>query len=137
MPVTSAIQLKICGDAKTVVDWINGSAVAKNANHKQQIPTAQKSLAQMWGQHAAIPSPTVGEWVQHQYRRYNDTADKLATIAVLERRAQWIQKPIPKGTSAIQAAFDGGKRGKFSGTGWWIAAGVPVREEMGQPVQIK
>ena len=71
-----------------MVDWVNGHAIAKNTIHKQQIATVQKSLAQMWGQLAVIPSPTVGEWVQHQYRRYNDTADKLATIAVLERKAQ-------------------------------------------------
>ena len=123
--------LKLCGDAKTIVDWANGQAVAKKAETKTQVAFTQKTLAQLWNSYNMMPATACADWVTHQYRKFNDTADKLATKAVLERKSLWVQKPIPKKATAIQGAFDGGKRGNSSGAGWWFAAGTPVKNNHG------
>ena len=112
------IQLKVCGDAKIIVDWLNGVSAIKVTEHHMHITKARYTLAKLWSDHGVNPVPMYGDWLTHQYREHNKLADKLATIAVVHREAKWIQRPLPPTVHAIWGSFDGGKRSMGSGMGW-------------------
>ena len=117
-PSLHGLQLKICGDAKCVVDWANGVAATKDSAHLANVHAARNALAHLWGKYNVHPAPATGNWVQHQYRKYNGLADKLATKAIVENTSKWVQRPIPPNTIASQASFDGCLRKGRAGTGW-------------------
>ena len=121
------IQLKICGDSKVVVDWINGTCAIKGKQCKPHVNLTRHTLANLWSYHNTVPAPIYGEWITHQFREHNKLADRLATIAVVERKAAWVQKPLPQNALAIWGSFDRGKRSSGSGMGWWLAAGTLVQ----------
>ena len=117
MPNAKDIQLKICGDAKCIVDWANGLSAVNDKRHLANVHMTRNAFAQRWGIYNVLPVPAGGEWVQHQYRQFNDLADQLATKAIKEQSSKWVQKPIPKETVALQASFDGGLRKRKAATG--------------------
>ena len=77
----------------------------------------REDLAWLWAKRSVQPAPDVGNWITHQFRRHNKIADRLATIAVEQRRTLWVHRPLPKNTIAIWGGFDGGLRAGKSGAG--------------------
>ena len=59
------MQVKICGDSKLVVDWINGTCATRVNQCQPHIALARHTLANMWSKHNVIPVPLSGEWITH------------------------------------------------------------------------
>ena len=100
-----------------VVNWLNGYNALRDVDKMHSVHSIRSILANLWASGQAVPTPSLGNWIDHQFREHNAIADKLANLAVKERKKLWVHRDMPINATAIWSGFDGGLRKAKSGAG--------------------
>ena len=103
----AAVILHIIGDSQMVVDWLNGGR-RNNVPNYDCVSALMEHLEQAWHEGLCRPRTCVAPFMTHVYRRFNTTADALATVGMVTTNVWFKDVTKMPITKFIEVRFDGG-----------------------------
>ena len=102
----AAVALHIIDDSQIVVDWLNGGR-RNNVPHCYDCVSAlMEHLEQAWHEGLCRPRTCVAPFMTHVYRRFNTTADALATVGMVTTNVWFKDVTKMPITKFIEVRFD-------------------------------